>query len=401
MNNSDDDAGRADLPGEAPAIDGQLRHLQRELADLRALVTEQRQLLEGLREAQGAAGGAPAGGATSGSGWTRRGLLLGGLGAAAGAVASTAVAEPAAAASGAMQFGTVNNATTSSTTLVSSNGSRTIRCANTGNGTGIQAEAESGIALTAHSASGSSAIAAFGTAGLAIYGEATGRNTAIRGSTADGVGVGAIAGAGVAMLAESLSGASLRLASNHSTFPTSGVWSAGDMVVVNRGAVGFPAAEVWFCVQGGTPGSWRLLASPESAGAFVPIEPVRVYDSRWVSVPFVTSGVITPGAVRSISVATGRSSTGAVTQLNAVPPGATAVTMNVTVANTVDRGNIAIVPGNVTTSVTSSINWGTSGTVVANGITVQLNQANRTVNALGRSNNADLIIDVTGYYVAR
>ena len=75
--------------------------------------------------------------------------------------------------------------------------------------------------------------------------------------------------------------------------------------------------------------------------------------------------------------------------------------MNVTVANTVERGNIAIVPGNVTTSDTSSINWGTTGTVVANGITVQLDQANRTVNALGRSNNADLIIDVTGYYAAR
>ena len=297
MNHSDDDTGRAELPGEAPAIDDQLRHLQREVADLRALVTEQRQLLEGLREAQGVAGGAPEGGATSGAGWTRRGLLLGGLGAAAGAVAGVAGAAPAAAASGAMQFGTVNNATTSSTTLTSTNGTRTLRVANTDNGTGIEAEAARGIALTARTTSGSSAIAAFGTAGLAIYGEATGRNTAIRGSTADGVGVGAIAGAGVAMLAESLSGASLRLASNHSVFPTSGVWSAGDMVVVNRGAVGFPAAEVWFCVQGGTPGSWRLLASPEAAGAFVPIVPVRVYDSRWVSIPFVrprfaSSGVI-------------------------------------------------------------------------------------------------------------
>lgn len=366
---------------------------------------------------------------SSGAGWTRRGLLLGGLGVAAGAAAGAAGAVPAAAATGAMQFGASNDATTSGTILTSSNSIRTLRAVNTGSGAGLEAFAANGTGLIAKS-TGGTAISASAGAGLGVFAETTGVFAAIGGSgssapgvrgtsvsqagvagvsqsgngveaTAEGFGaaVRAHANSGVGVLARSLSGPSVRLVSNLSALPGGGAGTAGDVAVVNRAGLGAPA-EVWLCVRGGIPGAWRLLASPDAAGAFVPIVPVRVYDSRWVGVPGVTTGIIGPGTVRTISVANGRSTTGVVTQPNAVPAGATAVAMNITVDNTIERGNIAIVPGTVTTSATSSINWSSTGTVVANGITVQVDQANRTVNALGRSNNANLIVDVTGYYAA-
>lgn len=367
-----------------PTVDD-VRRLELEVDELRTALAEQRALLEELRDHRrsarsSAAGAAPSenhtvtptagegvGGVPSRNNWTRRGLLFGGLSAAAGAAASVAGAIPAAAATGNMLFGAANNATTSATSLTSTSASETLAVTNTGIGDGIEVVANDGAALVAFSS--------------------------------DGPAIQAQTSRAPAVWARSSSGATLRLASNHERVPTTGTWIAGDVVTVTPGPP--DKVEIWMCVVGGQPGRWRLVASPESAGAFVPIVPVRVYDSRWVGVPGLVTGIITPGTVRTIPVSDGRSNAGAVTQPNAVPAGASAVTMNITVDNTVGRGNIAIVPGGVVTSATSSINWSTTGTVVANGITVQLNAANRTVNALGRSNNADLIVDITGYYAAR
>jgi hypothetical protein len=375
--------------------------LQGEIDELRSVVAEQRALLEELRDHQRTAalpladtapaeihtesGNPTAGGAVVGSGpvgrgqvgsdavrtgrgWTRRGLLLGGLSAAAGAAATVAGATPAAAATGDMQFGAANNATTSATSLTSTHASETLLISNTGAGQGLEVVANGSPALSARADS-------------------------------NGIAFQASASSGVAVFARSSTGANLRLAgSGRETVPKLGTWIAGDFVTVTPGPPN--RVEVWLCVVGGTPGQWRLIASSASAGAFVPIVPVRVYDSRWVGVPGLVTGIITPGTVRTIPVANGRSSTGTVTQPNAVPAGASAVTMNITVDNTVERGNIAIVPGGVLTSATSSINWSSTGMVVANGITVRLNATDRTVNALGRSNNANLIVDVTGYYAS-
>ena len=52
---------------------------------------------------------------------------------------------------------------------------------------------------------------------------------------------------------------------------------AGELVCDSSG-------DLWFCVAGGTPGTWRKVAGGASAGAFHPITPARVYDSR-VSAP--------------------------------------------------------------------------------------------------------------------
>lgn len=361
-----------------------VHQLESELNALRDLVAEQRKMLDQLLAQSGptmpaegtsaeygraALSASSADDASRGPHWTRRGLLFGGLTAAAGAAAGVAGASPAAAATGTMQFGAANNATSSATGLTSTSATETLLVTNTGTGQALEVVAPGTVTFSAR---------------------ATTDGAAIRGDANNGVGV----------IARSSKGATARLeGSGREEVPKFGTWVAGDLVTVTPGPPG--KVEIWLCVEGGTPGSWRLVGSPESAGAYVPIVPVRVYDSRWIGVPGLVTGILTPGTVRTIPVANGRSATGVVTQSNAVPPGASAVTMNITVDKTVGRGNIAIVPGDVVTSATSSINWSTTGTVVANGITVRLNSVDRTVNALGRSNNADLIVDITGYYAAR
>lgn len=52
---------------------------------------------------------------------------------------------------------------------------------------------------------------------------------------------------------------------------------------------------LWTCVAAGTPGTWREIAGPASAGAFHAIAPQRVYDSR-------PDRALVPGTDRVISV---------------------------------------------------------------------------------------------------
>jgi hypothetical protein len=97
-------------------------------------------------------------------------------------------------------------------------------------------------------------------------------------------------------------------------------------------------------------------------------------------------------------VADGRDSGGAIISRNAVPRGATAVTLNLTVVDTVGRGNLAVVPEGGAGSVTSSINWSADGQVLANGLTMAINADARTLDVLCRSNRTHVVIDVSGYY---
>jgi hypothetical protein len=164
--------------------------------------------------------------------------------------------------------------------------------------------------------------------------------------------------------------------------------------------------EVWLCVAGGTPGSWRLIAGPQAAGAYCPITPVRVYDSRWGTVPGLTTGALTNTTVRAIPTANGRNNTGAITTPDAIPAGARALTVNLTITGTINTGYIALVPGNQQTTTTSSINWTATGQTAANGLTVPLDPTNRTLNAICAASTTNatpgrthIIIDVTGYYL--
>jgi hypothetical protein len=161
---------------------------------------------------------------------------------------------------------------------------------------------------------------------------------------------------------------------------------------------------LWLCVAAGTPGVWRKLASSGTAGAFHPISPARVYDSR-LAAP--TPGKLlsgTPGRV--VSVADGRDpSTGAIVpaQQNVVPAGATAIVYNLTVVDTEGSagGFLSAVPGDAAVLAGSSINWFGPNQIIANGLTSKLD-ANRQVKVFAGGINgaaANFLIDVNGFYL--
>lgn len=144
---------------------------------------------------------------------------------------------------------------------------------------------------------------------------------------------------------------------------------------------------LWICTAGGTPGTWREIAGPASAGAFHPIAPQRVYDSR-------PDRKLVPGTDRVISVA---NSVGGVADV--VPAGATAVAATITVTETEGAagGFVSMRPGNASDNGTSSINWWAPGQTLATTVIVGVD-ATRQVIALPGPSAAHLIIDVTGWY---
>ena len=132
--------------------------------------------------------------------------------------------------------------------------------------------------------------------------------------------------------------------------------------------------------------------------SFVPITPVRVFDSRF-------SSKIVQGAPRTINVKDAINvNTGAVTTPNAIPVGAKAVSYTVTATNTGIPGFVSVLPGTTTTVTASTINWTASGATIAAGGTVSLGigaaerQVTLVVGGAG-SASTDVIVDITGYYM--
>lgn len=156
---------------------------------------------------------------------------------------------------------------------------------------------------------------------------------------------------------------------------------------------------LWFCVDDNSSHNWRKLAGLSTAGAFHALTPKRVYDSRAAS---PAQGTLAAGSNRLVSIKDGRDSVGAVTNLDMVPAGATAITANVTVtATTTAFGYLAINPGGDTVEGASTINWSTPGQTIANGVTLKINSSRQvTVICNGLAGAVTpFIIDVTGYYL--
>lgn len=130
-------------------------------------------------------------------------------------------------------------------------------------------------------------------------------------------------------------------------------------------------------------------AQPDPAGGrFTAITPVRVYDAD-----ADPSGLLGPAQSRLVSVTTQQDGLTPV-----VPLGATAVAYNITVNRTGGPGHLRVMPGDVTASSTSTINWATSGESIANGLTVRIDPSGhlRVYNAAGMP--VRFLIDVVGYY---
>jgi hypothetical protein len=161
--------------------------------------------------------------------------------------------------------------------------------------------------------------------------------------------------------------------------PTSDSWINGDIVEDEHG-------NLFVCVASGTPGKWRKLAGPETAGAFHAISPQRVYDSRG------TDGKLADAQERTLSVA------GSNPAAPAAGPGATAVAITLTVTNTEGVGGfLAVRPAGTPYAGTSSINWFGPGQNLAATVISQLG-GDRQLTIRGGFQPADFVIDVTGYY---
>lgn len=178
--------------------------------------------------------------------------------------------------------------------------------------------------------------------------------------------------------------------------PTSGDYFAGEIIRDGQG-------NFFACISGDGSGAgkWLTFAGPGTAGALHPLEtPARVYDSRKNMAP-MDNGTLGTGAARTITVADRRNvSTGAVTDADVVPAGATAVTFNLTVVSTVGtNGFLSINSGVDATVYSSHINWSASGLSLANAGTIGIDGLRQlTVICGGTSTSAHFIVDITGYY---
>jgi hypothetical protein len=252
---------------------------------------------------------------------------------------------------------------------------------NTGDGPGVKGystDTSSAGVYGVHSTSG----------GRGVYGHfdnSSSAGTGVLGLAALGVGVEG-RGSEYDVLANGNGRVGLAKAGNSGS-PT----ATGAVGTIARDAAGI----LWYCYA---TNKWQRLGGPAAAGAFHPIAPVRVLDTRKAAFP--SDGVFTASTSRVISVKDGRDKdTGAVTAANAVPEGATAVTFNVTAVDTGSRNFLAVVPGDVTTTSVSTVNWPGPVTAIANASVSKLDGSRQLRIIAGPGGTFHAIIDITGYYI--
>ncbi len=166
---------------------------------------------------------------------------------------------------------------------------------------------------------------------------------------------------------------------------------AGELISAEVGPFG---AALFFCVEGGTPGTWRQLASPLLGGSLV-LLPVttRVYDSRAGNPPATGLKTKLTGAnsPRTITLSN--------EDLGVDPPFTpTAILVNLTVVNTSAGGFVALHQGGTTWPGNSNINWTAANTVIANAATVALDAQNRFAITCANGASTDIIVDLIGVY---
>jgi hypothetical protein len=219
------------------------------------------------------------------------------------------------------------------------------------------------------------------TTSIGVHGVCGGGTAGVNGTSVSGHGVAGVGGGGAFLLAST----------NPTAPPGRGTAFIANTLENDSGG------NVWHCYESGTPGKWRKLSGPATAGAFHAITPTRVYDSR-AAAP--TPGLLATGTNRLVSVADGRDNNGTVTTANLVPAGATAVAGNITVTGTTGGfGYLAINPGGNTVEGASTINWFGAGQTIANGVTLTLNTTRQLTVICNGGGSTHFIIDIAGYYL--
>ncbi len=156
--------------------------------------------------------------------------------------------------------------------------------------------------------------------------------------------------------------------------------------------------DLWLCVADGAPGTWRKLGGPATAGQLhVLAQSVRVYDSRPGNPPLSgTKTPITGAADRTVGTKNGVA--GGVT-VPAVADGAIAAMVNLTIVNTSASGFLGLYKTGVAWPGNSNINWGATGTVLANMAIVALDSLGRFNVKCSGGSSTDFLVDVIGYYL--
>jgi hypothetical protein len=151
---------------------------------------------------------------------------------------------------------------------------------------------------------------------------------------------------------------------------------------------------LWYCVTGGTPGTWVKLAAPNAVGLLhLLTRPVRVYDSRPGQVPTGVGPKTPLLGGRTVTVDCTKNSSG-------VPADARGVVLNVTVTGTTGTlGWVTVYPANGTLPTVSTLNWDRAGATIANAATIACGPgATIKVNNGATGTSTNVMIDVTGYY---
>jgi hypothetical protein len=135
----------------------------------------------------------------------------------------------------------------------------------------------------------------------------------------------------------------------------------------------------------------QLAVGPAPAGSthFLPT-PLRAYDSR-----IAPATAISPGAARTISLATAKDLAG--TTLIAVPPGATGAIVTLTITETTGPGGfLKIYSAASPEPPTSSINWAVPGLNAAVTTPVAVDSTGQ-IKVLAGTNSTHFVIDVIAY----
>ncbi len=139
-----------------------------------------------------------------------------------------------------------------------------------------------------------------------------------------------------------------------------------------------------------------IKISSATGGAYVPLSPVRICDTRAGTGTPCSGHTMGPEGIMTVSMP------------NSVPSNAIAVVLNVTVTGPTNSGYLTAFPAPVTpvTSATSpgvpnasNLNF-SAGETVPNLVTVQLGTSNSVDFANGSIGSTDVVVDLQGYYLA-
>ena len=153
--------------------------------------------------------------------------------------------------------------------------------------------------------------------------------------------------------------------------PTSGSYGVSDIIRDSQG-------NIFACVAAGSPGTWKKVIGPQTAGAFHLVNPsFRSIDTR-------SNGGLLTDSQRTISLAAA-----------GVPLTASAVSVNLTVTETGPAGWAALYSPATGWGGTSTINWNAPLTTIANGAIVAISNQQVSIKVSGF---CQFLIDVTGFW---